>query len=528
MSTAKTTPKEARGADEGSAAAAERRAEPWILAATIIASGMVFIDGTVVNIALPVLQRGLHTDVAGVQWVVEAYTLLLAALLLPGGALGDRFGRRRILALGIVIFALASTACGLAANIGQLIAARAVQGVGGALLVPGSLAIITASFGPERRGRAIGTWSGFSSITTAGGPVLGGWLVEHFTWRAVFFINLPLAAIVVFILYWRVRESRSAAVTGRVDWPGTALVAFGLGLLVYGLVESSNLGLANPIVIGTGVAGVLLLAAFVLVEAHSPAPIMPLQLFRSRTFSGTNLLTLLLYGALSGMLFFFPFDLIQVQGYSATAAGAALLPFSLLLFLLSRWSGGLVDRLGARLPLIVGPAVVALSMVLFTLPGIGGSYWVTFFPLVVLLGLGMAITVAPLTTAVMSAAGTEYAGSASGINNAVSRVAGLLAIAIFGIFMLNTFSGALDARLAALHPPPAVAEALNAQRTQLAAEPVPADLDPAMQAALRGAVNEAFVAGFRVVMLIGAGMAAASALSAWALVKGKKKIAGSR
>jgi EmrB/QacA subfamily drug resistance transporter len=524
MNNVKPTPNaDAQPADWSDGPVVERRAEPWILVATIVASGMAFIDGTVVNVALPVLQRDLHASVADVQWVVEAYTLLLAALLLPGGALGDRFGRRRILALGIVIFAAASAACGLAANIGQLIVARGIQGVGGALLVPGSLAIISASFAPERRGRAIGTWSGFSSITTAGGPVLGGWLVQNFSWRAVFFINLPLAIIVVLILYGRVGESRSSTAVGRVDWPGTVLAALGLGLLVYGLVESSNLGLGHPVVIGSIAAGALALAAFVAVEARSPAPIMPLGLFHSKTFSGANLLTLLLYGALYGTLFFLPFNLIQVQGYTPTAAGSALLPFSVLLFLLSRWSGGLVDRFGPRLPLVVGPSIVALAMALFAVPGIGGSYWGTFFPVITLMGLGMAVTVAPLTTAVMGAVSTEHAGSASGINNAVSRVAALLAVAILGIFMVNTFGAALDRQLAASQAPQIAVQALAAQRTQLAAAQLPAGLDPAAEATLRRVIAESFVAGFRVVMLIGAGLAAAGAISAWALIKGKPK-----
>ena len=275
------------------------------------------------------------------QWVVEAYALLLAALMLVGGSLGDRFGRRRVFAVGVTLFALASAWYGMASTAGQFIVARGAQGVGGALLVPGSLAIISASFSDERRGRAIGTWSGFTAMTTAIGPVLGGWLVDNLSWRWVFFINIPLAVIVLLILWARVPESRNEDHVVQLDWPGAILVTVGLGTLVYGLIESANLGLGHPLVLGSVATGVLALAAFVFVEARSRAPMMPLTLFGSRTFSGANIVTLLLYSALGGALFFLPFNLIQVQGYSATEAGASFLPLILVIFLLSRWAGGL-------------------------------------------------------------------------------------------------------------------------------------------------------------------------------------------
>lgn len=317
-----------------------RDVRPWVLAATIIGSSMVFIDSTVVNVALPVLQAELNATAAEVQWIVESYSLFLAALILVGGSLGDRFGRRRIFAYGIIMFALASVWCGLSPNVNQLILARGFQGLGGALLTPGSLAIISASFSGEQRGRAIGTWSGFTGITSALGPVLGGWLVEQASWRWIFFINVPLAVLVLGILFWRVPESRDEEVTNRLDWWGALLATISLGAIVYGLIEASNLGLSHSVVLTALAVGAVTLLAFIFVEANSRAPMMPLSLFRSRTFSGANLLTLLLYAALSGALFFFPFNLIQVQGYSATAAGAAFLPLILIMFLLSRWSGG--------------------------------------------------------------------------------------------------------------------------------------------------------------------------------------------
>jgi EmrB/QacA subfamily drug resistance transporter len=452
---------------------------PWVLAATILASSMAFIDGTVVNVALPALQEQFSASLADAQWVIEAYALFLSALLLVGGAGGDRFGRRNVFLIGVTVFAAASAWCGIASSIYELIAARAVQGIGAALLVPGSLSLISAFFTGRERGRAIGTWSGATAITTALGPVLGGWLIEHVSWRAVFFINLPIAAAVLALSLWRVPESRNPE-KGAIDWPGALLATLGLGGVTYALIESSSKGFAHPEIIAAALLGVLALAAFVYVEAHRKAPMLPLRLFRSKTFTGANLLTLFLYAALGGGLFFFPLNLIQVQGYSATAAGAALLPFILLMFLASRWSGGLVAKYGARRPLIIGPVIAAAGFALFAVPSTGGSYWTTFFPAVMVLGIGMTIAVAPLTTAVMNAVDAHHSGTASGINNAASRVAGLLAIAAFGVVFT----------LVSNH-----------------------------HAAAHASYAECFVAGFRWVMLLSAGLALASAASAWVLIE---------
>jgi EmrB/QacA subfamily drug resistance transporter len=486
---------------------------PWILAATILASSMAFIDGTVVNVALPALQTNLNATAVDVQWVIEAYSLLLSALLLVGGSLGDHYGRRRVFLIGVVLFASASAACGLAGNIHQLIAARALQGLGAALLVPGSLAIISSSFSEDQRGRAIGTWSGLSAITTALGPVMGGWLIEHVSWRAVFFINIPLAVLVIIISLWRVPESSDPESAG-LDWLGAGLAALGLAALVYGLIESSRLGFNDRSVLAALTAAIVLLALFVMTERHVPNPMLPLALFRSRIFTGTNILTFLLYAALGGTLFFLPLNLIQVQRYSATAAGAALLPFVLLISLLSRWSGGLVTSYGPKLPLLTGSLIAASGYLLFMLPTVGGSYWTNFFPPVVVLGLGMAISVAPLTTTVMGSVAENRAGVASGVNNAVARTAGLIAIAVLGIVMLHVFNHGLDERVAQSNLPTSVTRSLQMQRTKLAAIAIPEDQDAATQQLIRRAIDESFISGFRMVMAIGAALAVASAVTA--------------
>src|SRR5271154_4505444 len=366
----------------------------WILAATILGSSMAFIDSTVVNVALPAIQANFRATVVDVQWVVESYGLFLGALILVGGSLGDLFGRRLIFMVGVSIFTVASVVCGIAPSIPVLIVARSVQGVGAALLVPGSLAIISTSFDEKSRGQAIGTWSGFTAITMAVGPVLGGWLVEHASWRWVFFINLPLAAAVIAISAWRIPETNSA-VARRVDWLGALLVTLGLGGVVFGFIESTDLGWRDPLVCGSLIVGFSCLIGFAALEVHTPFPMIPLVLFKNPSFGGANLLTLFLYAAIGIFFFLFPLNLIQIQEYSSTSAGAAILPFILLMFLLSRWSGGLVARYGARRPLILGPLVAALGFVLFAAPTVAHGYWVMFFPAVIILGFGMAVTVAP-------------------------------------------------------------------------------------------------------------------------------------
>src|SRR6202790_1799745 len=487
-----------------------RTAGRWVLAATILGSSMAFIDSTVVNVALPSLQASLHTTVVGVQWVVESYGLFLGALILVGGSLGDLFGRRLMFLVGVGIFATASIGCGFASNIQQLVIARSAQGVGAAFLVPGSLSIISASFDEKTRGQAIGTWSGFTAITAAMGPVLGGWLIEHASWRWAFFINVPLAAAVILISVWHIPESRSAS-AGQVDWLGALLATLGLGGLVYGLIESTSLGWRSFQVFGSLIGGVACLVGFVFAEARERSPMAPLTLFGSRGFSGANLLTLFLYAALGIFFFLFPMNLIQVQGYSTTATGAAALPLILLMFFLSRWSGGLVARFGPKTPLIVGPLIAAAGFLLFALPSVGGNYWTTFFPAFMVLGLGMAVSVAPLTTVVMSSVEQTRAGTASGINNAVSRIAGVLAVAILGIVMVSAFSHRLQQSLATLDLAPDVLHQIQSSEIRLAGLEVPSDLGARTSSALRAAIDQAFVLGFRLIMLLCAGLAVTSA-----------------
>lgn len=492
----------------------------WILAAAILGSSLAFIDSTVVNVALPALQSSLNATVTDAQWVVESYGLLLGALILAGGSVGDLLGRRRVFVAGVTVFAIASAWCGLAPNIDQLVIARAVQGLGAAFLVPGSLAIISASFDEAERGRAIGTWSGATAMTTAFGPVLGGWLIQHASWRWAFFINLPLAGAVVAISLRHVPESRSTTAK-RVDWLGAVIVTIGLGGLVFALVESAPLGWSNPLVFGPMIIGATCLLVFSLVEARVATPMVPLELFQSRSFTGANLLTLFLYAAIGIFFFLFPLNLIQVQGYSPTATGAAALPSILLLFFLSRWSGGLVARYGPKLPLIIGPLITTTGFILFALPAVGGNYWRTFFPAFVVLGLGMAISVAPLTTVVMGSVDQDRAGTASGINNAVARVAGLLAIAVLGSVMVRSFSTHLDRGLANLPMSPEVMKDLEANYIKLGAIEIPASVGRDVSDQIKAAVDHAFVHGFRLVMLICAGLAVASAIQAWLLIEGK-------
>ena len=402
------------------------------LAATVLGSSMAFIDGSVVNVALPAMRAALKADAAQVQWIVNAYLLLLGALVLIGGSAGDRYGRRRVFIVGVVLFGLASLGCALAPDAGWLIAARALQGIAAAMLVPASLAILGSTFSDDERGGAIGTWAGLGAVTAAIGPVLGGWLVDHVSWRAIFLINLPLAAATVWLALAAVRESRDPDVD-RLDWLGAALAATGLGAVTWGLTAAGERGWTSLAVWSALALGAGLLAAFVVSQARQKHPMMPLSLYRSRTFSGANLLTLALYFGLTGALFFLPFELIARHGYSAAKAGATLLPLSLVMGSLSGVAGKAAARFGARTLLTIGPILAGVGFGMLGGPWLASGYWTGVLPALLVLAIGMTISVAPLTSTVMSAVASSHAGVASGINNAVARVAGLLAVAVLGL-----------------------------------------------------------------------------------------------
>jgi EmrB/QacA subfamily drug resistance transporter len=486
----------------------------WVLAATILGSSMAFIDSTVVNVALPALQSNLHANVVDVQWVIESYGLFLSALILVGGSLGDSLGRRAMFLWGVVGFAVASAGCGFSSSIESLLVWRSIQGIAAAFLVPGSLAIISSSFDQNSRGKAIGTWAGFTTITTAFGPVLGGWLIDHISWHWVFFINIPLAAFVFVISLWHVPESRSSN-PERIDWLGASIVTLGLAALIYGFLESSILGWAHPRVIGSLIVGLGSMICFVFVEKSVRSPMIPLTLFRSASFCGANLLTLFLYAAVGIFFFVFPLNFIQIQKYSATATGAASLPMILLMSLLARWSGGLITRYGPRLPLIAGPLITAAGFLLFIVPDVGAGYWVEFFPAFVVLGLGLAVSVAPLTTVVMNSADQEHIGTASGINNAVARVAGVLAVAVLGAVMTAAFAHSLRQSLPALNLNSGIVHQLESNVSKLGSLEAPPNAGAQTTTAIQSAVSEAFIYGFRLIMLLCAALATVSAVAAW-------------
>jgi EmrB/QacA subfamily drug resistance transporter len=487
-------------------------AKPWVLLAAILASSIAYVDESVVNVALPAIETDLVTSVVVIQWLVNAYTLCLSAFLLIGGAAGDLFGRRRIFVVGIAIFAAASVWCGFSPSITQLILARAIQGIGAALLIPCSLAIIGATFDDTERGKAIGTWAGFSAVAGAIGPLLGGWIVDHSTWRWIFLINPMLALPTIWIALNHVPESRDAEAKGGLDWRGSIFGFLSLGSLAFGLISAPVLGWSNATVIVALLTGLVLLAAFIWEEGHSQNPMLPLGLFRSRTFSAVNLLTLFLYAALAGAFFFLPFALIQVGGFSAELAGAAFLPFTLIMGVLSRWSGGLLDHFGAKWPLVIGPTIAALGFGLLALPVGRGSYWQFLVPITIL-GLGMVVSVAPLTTTVINAVPAHQTGIAAGINNSVASIANLVAIAILGALALGIYDHALDNNLEAKSVTSEAKYAIQIARGQFVTAPALSTVQGNDREVAGIVIKESLAESIQIIMLVCAGLALAGAAS---------------
>jgi EmrB/QacA subfamily drug resistance transporter len=481
-------------------AALSQRHKRLTLAATILGSSMAFIDSSVVNIALPAIQQALHADAASTQWIVNAYLLLLGALVLVGGSAADLYGRRRIFLVGILVFTTASVTCGFAPDITVLIIGRAVQGIGAALLTPASLAMLGATFDKHERSHAIGIWAGAGALTSAAGPVLGGWLVDQVSWRAIFLLNVPLAVAAAGLAAGFACESRDPLAKS-LDLSGAVAVAIGLAAITWGLGAIPASGFHDKTVLGALGLGAAFLVSFVAIEARShERAMMPLSLYNSRNFSGTNALTLLLYFALGGALYYLPFGLIRLAGYSATQAGAALLPFALIMGFGASFAGTLSDRFGPRLSLTVGPIIAACGLAMLAFVDLGESYWVGVLPAICVLAVGMTITVPPLTSTVMASAGEARAGIASGVNNVVARVADLLAVATLGAVLFASFSH----HLAGL-PPAHANEALNAVL--------------AGQAGVAEGATAAFDRALRTVMLVTALCAALGGVAAWSWIR---------
>lgn len=497
----------------------------WVLFATISASSMAFIGGSALNVALPAIQRDLGASGADLLWIVNSFALFLAALLLLGGSLGDHYGRKRIYMIGIIIFVGASIASGLAPTSETLIAARIVQGVGGALMIPGSLAIVSAYFDGDTRGKAIGIWSSVTTLTSLVGPILGGYLAENDLWRLIFFINVPLAIASLWALWRYVPESYDEEATPHFDTIGAILITFGMAGITYGAISIGEAGIdgfQRLDLIGILITGFVLMIAFLVWEGRSKEPMMPLRLFQSSSFLGANLLTLFLYGALGGALYFLPLNLIQIQNYSETFAGFAMIPTSILLVLLSPFMGGIVDRYGPRLPLVVGPFIAGLGFLALSFPSVTNGvsdFWLTFFPATILLGIGLGITVAPLVTAVMGSVPNHSAGIASGVNNAMSRASQVLALSILGGVGLILFVGSLSTSIEALSIPETAKSEIIASATNLGGTIIPDSLSEADTQLVRTVIQNEFVAMFRIIMWIATGLCLVSSILAFVYVE---------
>ncbi|WP_118975293.1 MFS transporter [Taibaiella koreensis] len=487
--------------------ALKSREGAWIMTAAIMASAMAFIDGTALNVVLPSLQSGLHATGTDIFWILNAYLLMLASLILVGGSLGDKLGRKKVFMYGIAIFVAGSALCGFAGSVFQLILFRLLQGLGGAFMIPGSLSLISSSIHEQERGKAIGTWSSVTTAVTLGGPILGGALGDAGLWRYIFFINLPIGAAALLILWKNVTEVRSTDEDKAIDIAGAIAIASGMAFLTFGFLRMPALGLAHPQVYLSLVAGILLFITFIFIEKKSRHAMMPLKLFANRVFSGVNLLTFFLYAGLGAGMLFLGLNLVQVQGYSQLQSGLTFLPFTLLMILLARFSGNLADKYGSRPFLIAGPAIAGTGLLLLSFVGQTAGvkdYWTSFFPGIFVFGLGMALTVAPLTATVMGSVSDAYSGVASGVNNALTRISNVFANAVFGAMAVLLFNHALARQL----PPDAFSKAervaILAQAANLGDARAPAILSVQQQAIVRQYYHQSFIAVYSRILLISA------------------------
>ena len=494
----------------------------WIIASVVLASAMAFIDSVALNVILPSLQKEFNASGTDLFWLLNSYLLMLAALVLPGGSLGDKLGRKKVFMTGIAIFMLASTACGFAPTVKYLIAFRAIQGIGGALMIPGSLSIITTSFSAGERGKAIGTWSAITTMVTVGGPILGGAFADAGLWRMIFFINIPIGVASLIILWKKVPESSDEETGRSLDYAGAIATIIGLALLTFGFLKIPVTGFNNWQVYISLAGGVFSLIIFIIIENKSRYPMMPLKLFSNKTFSGANLLTFFLYAGLFSGILFLTLNMIQVQHYSQLQAGMTLLPFTILLILISRWSGGLVDRYGPRWFLIGGPAVAGLGLLLlsFIKQTNGPSeYFSTFFPGIVIFGLGMSFTVTPLTTTVMGAVANNYSGTASGINNAITRISNVFSNAIIGGLAILFFTGYLDDAVKKISLNEESRVQVVAQAVNLGDAKVPHAINKENKLKVEEAFKEGFISTYVKVMRICAMLALLGALMAFLFIR---------
>ncbi|HTI61305.1 MFS transporter [Mucilaginibacter sp.] len=496
----------------------------WVMVSTILASSMAFIDGTALNVVLPALQKDLNATAADLFWLLNAYLLILAALILVGGSLGDKLGRKKIFMWGILLFMIGSMACGFAPDVFYLIAFRLVQGVGGALMIPGSLSLISTSIDEKERGKAIGTWSAFTTVLILAGPVLGGALADAGLWRYIFFINIPIGIISLFILWRKVNETRDEGADQAVDFAGAVTIALGLALLTFGFLRVPALGFTHWQVYGSLIMGVLLLIAFIIIEHKGKHPMMPLTLFLNKTFSGINLLTFFLYAGLGAGMLFLSLNMVQAQGYTQLQSGLTFLPFTVLMIGIARFAGAWADKFGPRMFLIFGPAAAGAGLLLLSFVGQtrgASEYWTTFFPGILVFGLGMALTVAPLTATVMASVSDHFSGTASGINNAMTRISNVFANAIFGALAVLFFSGALQDRIKSVPVKAAQKQEIMAQAANLGNAKVPKGIDPKQSPAVEKAYHEAFISAYANIMRLSAGLAFLGASMAVFFIRNK-------